>query len=277
VTRAEALAAAKNRLEIAGVETPALDAKLLLLETECISSAGLIADPDCEMVAQSSYDSMIKRRCSREPVSKILGYRDFWSFRFSVNPDVLDPRPDTETLIESALELTESKAPLRILDLGTGSGCILLTLLAERPNASGVGVDISDAALATAKHNAEEMKLQHHSYFIVSNWFSALDETFDVVVSNPPYISFTESDTLSPEVRDWDPEAALFAGMDGLQAYREIASGLATVLKPSGIAFLEIGQGQAQPVIELFKEAGFRRISSRKDLGGIERCLILQR
>jgi release factor glutamine methyltransferase len=277
VNRADALALAVARLEDATVDTPALDAKRLLLHAEQIESASLMASPDAQMRAQSAYDSMIMRRCTGEPVSKILGYRDFWTHRFITSPDVLDPRPDTETLIEAALELFPRTAPLRILDLGTGSGCILLTLLSEFANSTGIGVDVSQAALAVAERNAQAMKLTHRADFIEADWFTGLDETFDLVVSNPPYISTTEKDTLAPEVADWDPEAALFAGMDGLQAYREITSGVSAALKPDGTVLFEIGIGQARPVVSLLEGAGFWRISSRRDLGGIERCIVAQR
>ena len=276
MTRAEGLALATSRLKDAGVETPSLDAKLLLLATESIESSSLIADPDAPLTAQKAFDSAIERRCHREPVSKILGYRDFWTHRFIVSPDVLDPRPDTELLIETALTETAQNTPNRILDLGTGSGCILLSLLSEIPGARGVGTDLSDAALDIANRNAERLKLSDRVDFLISDWFSALDETFPLVVSNPPYISTTENVTLSPEVIDWDPEAALFAGMDGLQAYRKIANGLSAVLKPDGAALFEIGFGQAASVTAIFKEAGFRRISSRFDMRGIERCLIVR-
>ena len=276
MTRAEALANATSRLNAAGVETPALDAKFLLLGVESIESSSLIADPDVPLKAQAEFDSAVDRRCQREPVSKILGFRDFWNHRFIVNRNVLDPRPDTELLIETALAETAGNTPRRILDLGTGSGCILLSLLSELPNTTGIGVDTSSAALEVAKSNAKALDLAGRAEFILSDWFSALDETFTLVVSNPPYISTTENVTLSPEVIDWDPEAALFAGMDGLQAYRKIANGLSAVLEPDGTALFEIGFGQGASVRAIFEEAGFRRISSRLDMRGIERCLIVQ-
>jgi len=276
MTRAEALAAGTARLGAAGIDTPALDAKCLLLGVESITSESLIASPEMPLQASDKFDSAIKRRCQREPVSKILGYRDFWTHRFIVTPDVLDPRPDTELLVESALSQVGQHPPDKILDLGTGSGCILLSLLTELPSTVGVGSDTSVAALEVAKSNAEALGLAGRAEFIVSDWFSALDETFNLVVSNPPYISTTENVTLSPEVINWDPEAALFAGMDGLQAYREIANGLSAVLKPDGAALFEIGFGQGASVRAIFEESGFRRISSRLDIRGIERCLIVQ-
>lgn len=276
MTRAEALAKATVRLKNVGVETPGLDAKIILLATESIDSASLIAAPETPLESQEKFDSAIARRCLREPVSKILGHRDFWKHRFIVNSDVLDPRPDTELLVETALIEASGNQPERVLDMGTGSGCILLSLLSELPGITGVGTDISDAALEVAQQNAEALQLNDRVHFMISDWFSGLDETFNLVVSNPPYISTTENVTLSPEVIDWDPEVALFAGMDGLQAYRKIASGLSTVLKPDGTALFEIGFGQANSVKAIFERAGFKRISSRFDMGGIERCLIVQ-
>ncbi len=277
MTRTEALAETKARLASAGVETPDTDSKRLLLHAENISQAALIADPDAVLTERNLFLSFIERRIRREPVAKITGYKDFWSYRFQVNGDVLDPRPDTETLIEAAFECTGKAASLRIADLGTGSGCILLTLLAKMPHATGLGLDISPGALKVAKTNAKMLNLDNRSQFIAGDWLSALDETFDLVVSNPPYIPVTEGDMLAPEVIDWEPHTALFAGMDGLQAYREIANGLSSVLKSDGTAIFEVGYNQAKPVMDLFKKAGFRRISSRTDLGGIERCIIVQR
>ena len=232
--------------------------------------------PDSPINAPEAFDSAIARRCRREPVSKILGFRDFWKHRFIVTKDVLDPRPDTELLVETALNETIGNPPKRILNLGTGSGCILLSLLFEFPSAQGIGSDLSDAALDIAAQNADVLNLGGRVEFISSDWFSALDETFSLVVSNPPYISTTENVTLAPEVIDWDPKAALFAGMDGLQAYRKIADGLSAVLEPDGTALFEIGFGQAASVRAIFEDAGFRRISSRFDLGGIERCVIVR-
>ena len=277
MTRAEALMHATTRLTEAEVESPGVDAKRLLLEAEGLDAAALMASSEAPMTAPEAFDSFINRRCQREPVSKILGYRDFWKHRFIVSNDVLDPRPDTETLIEAALQIAPRDKPIRIVDLGTGSGCILLTLLDELPKATGVGLDISEPALAVAKRNAEALNIGPRADFIVSDWFSALDETFDLVVSNPPYITTMEKGGLAPEVSIWDPEAALFAGMDGLQAYRKIADGLATVLKPNGTALFEIGLGQGLPVTDLIESAGFQRVSSHCDLAGIERCLVMRR
>lgn len=277
MTRAEALTNAAQQLEAAGVETPILDAKRLLMGIESIDASALISAPDERLQAKAAFDSAVARRCQREPVSKILGVRSFWTHEFIVTADVLDPRPDTELIVETALSETQGTPPDNILDLGTGSGCILLSLLSELPSARGVGVDTSQAALDVAHRNASVLNLADRTEFICSNWFSGLDGTFNLVVSNPPYISSSESETLAPEVTDWDPAGALFAGMDGLQAYQDIAVGLSAVLEPNGMALFEVGTGQAASVREIFEAAGFRRISSRFDIGGIERCLVVQK
>lgn len=252
------------------------DARALLLWVEGIDGTDLIASPETPLSHESSYESAILRRVEREPVSKIIGSRRFWKHSFRVTPDVLDPRPDTETLIMAALEAAADLDRARILDLGTGSGCILLSLLADLPGATGLGTDVSEPTLAVAKDNADALNLSKRAHFLQSDWFTGVDDTFNLVVCNPPYISETEKAALSPEVSRWDPEAALFAGMDGLQAYRQILDGLGAVLEKPGFAILEIGADQAPSVREICREAGFGEISSRFDLGGHERCLIIR-
>jgi len=276
-TRAIALREAIAQLTAAGVETPDRDARLLMQWTEGIDAAALIASPEIALSHPKRLAQAIEQRSARKPVSKIIGYRDFWSHRFIVTPDVLDPRPETETIIEAVLDITPRLVAPKILDLGTGSGCILLTLLSEFTLSQGVGIDSSPAALSVAKQNAEALGVADRAKFLLSNWFEALDDTFDLVVCNPPYISTSEGTLLAPEVARWDPEAALFAGMDGLHAYRGIANGLATVLKPDGVAFFEVGIGQSGAVTDLLREVGFGRITSRLDLAGVERCIIARR
>lgn len=275
-TRQSAFRNAAHRLESASVETPVRDARDLLLWVENIDNTALISQPEHPLDNPGDFEAAIARRMAREPVSKIIGARRFWKHTFIVTPDVLDPRPDTETLVAAALEAAADYEAPRILDLGTGTGCILLSLLADLPGATGLGTDASDKALAVAKRNAEALNLCSRAKFLRSDWFEKLDGTFDLVVCNPPYIAETEKAELSPEVSRWDPEAALFGGMDGLQAYRRILSGLPAVIRKSGMAFLEIGAGQSASVRELCREAGFEDISSQKDLGGHERCMILR-
>lgn len=245
------------RLREAGVEQPELDARRL---AEWSAS-------------EAAFDKAIRRRLDREPVSRIVGLRAFWKDEFVVTPEVLDPRPDTEAVVEAGLE-----APFAdVLDLGTGSGCILLSLLRERTEAEGLGTDASEAALAVAKGNAERLGLADRTKFERADWTAGLDAGFDLVVSNPPYISETERQTLQPEVARWDPEAALFAGVDGLRAYRSILVGIAAVLRPQGRLILEVGAGQAASVAGLCRAAGFEDIGYRQDLAGHDRCIVARR
>ena len=281
MTRADALRLGTTRL--ATMDTPARDARALLLNTLNIEPHHLTTDPDTLLTLeqQATYDAALARRAMHEPVSKIIGYKEFYGQSFHVNADVLDPRPETETLIDAVLDHAkqhELKASsLRILDLGTGSGCILLTLLANLPKATGLGVDMSEAALSVAKINAHRLQLSEKSAFTQSNWFEKVDERFDLVVCNPPYIGKWEAESLSRDVVGYDPAAALFADEDGLSEYRLIASALGGALSETGTAFFEIGLGQEEAVAQLFSEAGFDDITFRRDLAGIYRCMIVQR
>ena len=216
------------------------------------------------------FKEVIAQRAKRQPVSQIIGSREFWGRRFSVTPDVLDPRPDTETLIEEALKDREHK---NILDLGTGSGCILLTLLAEWPNALGVGVDQSSKALAVATSNAIALGVAERAYFMQSDWFSNVTGQFDLIVSNPPYITARAMDEIEPDVRDWEPRMALTPEGDGLDAYRTIAAKVARYLTSDGRLFLEIGWDQADAVLEIFSQSGFNQGRCIRDLAGKDRIL----
>ncbi|CUH39634.1 Release factor glutamine methyltransferase [Jannaschia seosinensis] len=214
-------------------------------------------------------DAAIARRVAREPVSHILGRRAFWNHEFEVGPDVLDPRPDTETLIEAALTVSFD----RVLDLGTGSGCILLSLLAERERAVGVGTDISGAALAVAARNAARLDLAERAELIRSDWLAEVQGRFDLIVSNPPYIAEDEMADLQPEVREWEPQIALTPGGDGLDAYRIIARDAPEHLVPGGRLIVEIGTGQGAAVETLFGEAGLVEITRSRDLNGHDRVV----
>lgn len=215
------------------------------------------------------FDHAIAQRAAGRPVAKITGWRDFWAGRFRVTDDVLDPRPDTETLIEAALQHPFQ----RVLDLGTGSGCIVLSLLAERPAATGVGCDISPAALDVARANAADHGLGARVSFVQSDWFSAIEGRFDLVVSNPPYIALDEMADLAIEVRAHDPFCALSDGGDGLGAYRSIAAGIGRVLRPQGMVLVEIGPSQAAAVAQLFQNAGLVEIAVLPDLDGRDRVV----
>jgi release factor glutamine methyltransferase len=215
----------------------------------------------------------VRRRAAGEPLSRLRGTREFWSLDFALSPETLDPRPETETLVAAALETVPDRAaPLRLLDLGTGTGCLLLALLSELPNAWGLGLDRAAGAATTARANAAALGLARRATFLVGNWGAALSGRFDLIVSNPPYIPSGEIAALAPEVRH-DPRRALDGGADGLDAYRALAPDLARLL--GGTAFIELGADQAPAAAEIMRGAGLDVRAARPDLAGIDRCLIL--
>jgi release factor glutamine methyltransferase len=271
------LTGAAARLAAAGVETPALDARLLLGEALGVSSAGLILAGEDAAGPQerARFEAMLRRRAAREPVSRILGRREFYGRPFRIAPAVLDPRPDTETLVEVALALAGAMAPpVRMLDLGTGSGAILLTLLAELPDATGTGVDIDEAALDVARANATALGLEARARLLRSDWTSAVTGPFDLVVSNPPYVAAADIDALAPEVAAHEPRLALDGGPDGLAAYRAIAAAAPRLLRPGGALAVEIGAGQAEAVAALFAGCGLEDPASHTDLAGRPRVFV---
>lgn len=216
------------------------------------------------------------RATDRVPVSRLIGVRGFWTLDLQLSPDTLDPRPDSETLIDAVIDYRPDRTRSdHILDLGTGSGCLLLALLSEYPNASGVGVDIAPGAIRTARDNAARADLANRSQFLVADWDRALGCCFDVIISNPPYIESTLIDTLAPEVQRHDPRRALDGGDSGLDAYRALIPRLAARLPPDGHAFLEIGADQAKAVTDLVAAAGLNTLETRQDLGGRDRCLVI--
>jgi release factor glutamine methyltransferase len=216
--------------------------------------------------------SIINRRIKGESLGRILGYRDFWKSRFYLSPETLEPRPDTETLIETALD---GEPPRRILDLGTGTGCILLSLLQEFPNATGIGVDISDGACATARGNAERLGLSHRAQFLTGSWIDPLpsDSQFDLIVSNPPYIPSAEIRNLQKEVQNHDPILSLDGGTDGLLPYKYLCSNLKKYLETDGVVLFEFGAGQGNDIIRIVKDAGATLIRVVSDLGGHQRVI----
>ena len=277
-TVAAALAGAMLRLEAAGVREPRLEARLLLSHTTGLPLENMVAHPDRPLgeAARTRYAQLVERRAGRQPLAQITGRREFWSLAFKVTPDTLVPRPESETLVEAALALvSDRRAPLRLLDLGTGTGCLLLALLSELPQAEGVGVDFSEAAARVARENAIALGLAGRAWFLVGNWASALDARFDLVVANPPYVPAGEIDRLEPEVADFEPRLALAGGPDGMAGYRALARRLPALLASDGRALLEIGQGQGSPVAEAMAAAGLSVSDRRADLAGIERCLVL--
>ena len=229
------------------VENPEKDARILFTQATCISQLDQICNPE-NLITQEQYQkfwNFIERRSKNEPISHILGEKEFWSLAFKVTKDTLAPRPDSEVLIEAALKLfTNTKMPLDILDLGTGSGCLIVSLLSEFQNAQGVAVDISLKTLKIAEENAIAHKVQDRLSFVQAFWTEPIEKKFDLIVSNPPYIPKTQEADLQKEVVLFDPHKALFGGDDGLDCYRQIASKLTESLKEGGIALLEIGFGQ---------------------------------
>jgi len=268
------------RLRQAGIDNPRLDSRLLLAAAMGVDKIWLFSHPEAEIgePAGARLAELAARRCRREPMSQILGRREFWSLDFLVTGDTLTPRPDSETVIEAVLEqIADRQAPLSLLDLGTGSGCLLLALLSELPKAQGLGIDRSPAALAVAAENAKRMGLADRSRFLCSDWCAAVTGGFDVILCNPPYIASGEIEGLEPEVARFEPKHALDGGKDGLDDYRRLAPQIAAHLNPAGIAAFEIGAGQAPEVAALLAEQGLALRSVRRDLGGIERCVVVAR
>ncbi len=261
----------------AGVDSPRRDARLLLAAAMRVDSAAVLAGADGLVgdAAARRFESFVERRAGREPVSRILGTREFWSLPFRLAPATLDPRPDSETLIEAALaEIADRAAPLRLLDLGTGTGCLLLALLSELPNATGVGVDRDPAALAIAAANAEALGLAGRAAFQTGDWTAGIAARFNLVVANPPYIPDHEIAALAPEVACFEPRGALAGGVDGLDAYRALAPDLARLLTSDGRLVLEFGAGQQPAVSAMLQVAGLATLGVRRDLNGIVRCLV---
>jgi release factor glutamine methyltransferase len=275
-TLVQAWNGAKARLQAAGVDGPVIDARLLVEAAAGASRTDIIADPHRTLSDEQEavLEDFIARRERREPVSHILGRKGFWKIMLQVNADVLTPRPDTETVVELVLrDLPEGRA-FSVLDLGVGSGAILLAILAERPAGKGLGVDVSDEALAVARENAANLGLAGKVALLRGDWTRGLgDASFDLVVSNPPYIRSAEIEGLAPEVRDHEPRLALDGGADGLDAYRELAPEILRVLKPGGRFAVEIGFDQATEVEALFKAAGAQGLATHKDLANRDRVV----
>lgn len=270
------LAESIEQLKKVGITTARLDARLLLCHALGITYERMIADGDCEvpLKERNKVRVLIARRADREPVSHILGRREFWGMDFIVTPDTLDPRPDSETLIEAALKIYNRKAPESIIDFGTGTGCLLVALLKEFPNAEGVGVDISMPTIKVARKNIEAHNLKKRAQIIRSNWGGDVSHSFDLIVSNPPYIPEVDIARLEPEVREHEPHLAL-VGMDadGLGCYREILSDVPRLLNAGGHIIFECGMGQAAMLKTMMQKAGLKEIQLWKDLSGIERCV----
>lgn len=269
-----------KRFQAAAIDTARLDARLLLGAVLGGGAERVLAESgrDLSDIEFSIFEGFVKRREDHEPLSQILGVREFWSLSFKVTSATLTPRPDTETLIEVALNAV-TKPPQRILDLGTGSGCIVLSLLSEWKSTQGLGVDISEAALDVARYNAKKLGFEDRAEFRICDWRAGKWQrgTFDVVVSNPPYIPESDMKSLDADVRDFEPRTALVGGVDGLDAYREIIAELPNMLSLGGLILFEVGIDQADDVEMLLRLAGFKDGQQHADLSGIPRVVMARR
>lgn len=275
----EVVGAVAARLRKAGIDSPRHEARLLVAHAMGVEPGYLLGHPEHCLGADEAAgaETLARRRANREPMAYVTGRREFWSMDFCVTPDTLIPRPDSETLIEAALDVMPSgNASLSLLDLGTGSGCLLLALLSELPAAVGLGVDISEAACAVARRNADRLGLTLRASFIVGHWAEGLGEArFDLAVVNPPYVPVADAATMDDEVTRFEPHAAVFAKADGLAAYRTLAPSLKRALRPGGRAIIELGAEQAEPAQRIFVDHGFTTIGRRRDLSGRWRCLVV--
>jgi release factor glutamine methyltransferase len=271
-----------EKFRAAGFDAPELDARILVghalgLDHTALAAAAARSLANTE---QAAIAALGQRRLAHEPVARIVGEKEFWSLRFLIDGTTLVPRPETETVVEAALAALEADGlraeQLRIADLGTGSGALLLALLAELPGAFGIGTDISGGALRLARANAQRLRIDR-AHFVACDLAAALGGPFDLIVSNPPYVATSDIAGLAPEVRDFDPRTALDGGTDGLNFYRKIAATVPMLLRPGGILAVELGAGQARPVADLFAAAGLAPLPVRTDLSGKPRALIAKK
>ena len=271
-----ALRDAAAMLSAAGIENPRLEARLLAAHVLDFSPAQVFAraDQDMDDACRDTFDAVVARRCAGEPIAHITGSREFWSLDFQVSAATLVPRPDTETVVELVMDLYKVRAhPRTILDFGTGSGCILLTLLTCFPDAAGTGIDVSADACAVARENARRLGLENRTDIGNASWADGVASGFDLIISNPPYIPSADIAGLAPDVRDHEPLAALDGGADGLDAYRALLPLCAVSLSDTGVLVVEIGIGQEADVTQLAIAAGLSPGPSRRDLAGVERAL----
>ena len=277
LTLVQAWTAARKRLEAAGVEGPVIDARLLVEAAAEATRVDIIAEPQRPLTPaqEATLETLVARREQREPVSHILGRKGFWTIMLRVTGDVLTPRPDTETVVDLALKTFPVGSVFTLLDLGVGSGAIALAILSERPGGRGVGVDVSEAALAVARENVSLLGLEGRMSLERGDWTEAqADEAYDLVVANPPYIPSADIAGLQPEVARFEPRLALDGGPDGLDAYRRLAPEILRVLKPGGRFLVEIGYDQSEAVEKLFKAAGAQDVATIKDLANKDRVVM---
>lgn len=277
-TLAAVLAQGIARLKAAQIDQPQLDARLLLQAACNLTRSDLLLREQAPIEVDQLliFESLINRRCAREPVARILGEREFWGLPFKLSAATLEPRPDSETLIEAVLAARPDRsAAYRILDLGTGTGCLLCALLHEYPQAQGCAVDLSPQAVQTAAANLTALQLASRAQVLVGSWFAPVQSVFDIIISNPPYLREVELQEVAPEVARFDPTLALTAGVDGLEAYRAIIAAAPAYLVAGGLLVLELGRGQGPAVSQLAQAAGLVVKEIREDLGGIGRALVL--
>lgn len=263
------------------IESPRLEARVLLAHVLHCQTSDIICNITLNSKQKNELNSLIQRRIAHEPLDKIIGKREFYKSTFMTSNNVLSPRPDTEILVEEALKIIPVDKNINILDLGTGSGCIIESILQERPKAIGVAVDISSAALQTAKQNAANLKLINRLQFVQADWFeqnfaAQLAAEFDIIVTNPPYIPTNDIAALAPEVKNYDPLLALDGGADGFASYRRIAEVTPRLLAKGGYIFIESGYNQAKEIARIFTAQGLQLKNIVRDLAGIKRCVILQ-
>ena len=266
-----------GRFAAAGIDTARLDARLLVAEVAGVAPDRVALAPDTPLSAEQAerLECLAVRRAAREPMSHILGRRGFWTLTLKVTADTLDPRGDTETLVQAVLDrIADRAAPLRIIDFGTGTGAIALALLSELPNATALAVDKSPAALEVARENAIAQGLAPRTRFMLSDWGAGVDERADVIVSNPPYIPDQDIDGLDPEVAAFEPRLALAGGPDGLDCYRRLVPQMADLANPGAIVAVEVGAGQAPLVAGMFRAAGLNVQALPRDLAGVDRCVV---
>ena len=281
-TLADSVRTLRRRFEQAGMDEAALDARLLVAEASGLEPTGIIlhGDRETDDAVARRIEELARRRLAGEPVGRILGRRDFWGMTFHLSPETLEPRPDTETLVEAALAHVDRQglreAPLVLADLGTGTGAIAVALLSELPRARALATDLAGGALRTARENACRLGVGARFHAVGTDFGAALSGGFDLIVSNPPYIGLDERSDLSREVREHDPALALFAGADGLDAYRAIIADLPRLLRPGGAVFLEVGWRQGEVVTRLLENAGLGEIQVWQDLGGRDRVVAAQ-
>jgi|TARA_B100000035_G_scaffold199890_1_gene170906 release factor glutamine methyltransferase len=267
-----------NNFSTIGIETPELDARIILKEVLSLDDKDLILKESLD-IPEEMIEKIItieSRRLNGEPISKIFKKRDFYNSTFVISNDVLDPRPETELIVEIANNYINKNEVKNILDLGTGSGCILLSILKENRMINGLGIDLSKEAISIAKQNSKKLNLETQSNFLVSNWMSSVNYKYDLVVSNPPYIASEDIKKLSKSVKIYDPILSLDGGDDGLNSYRLIASDLKRIISMNALIIIEIGYNQSLQVIDIFKKNDFKLIKKYNDINGLDRVLTFQ-